>query len=86
VRYLRTAAAAQHCRDLGRPTSPHTLRKLRQKGPDDPGDQGPPWVRDPATEHCMYPVEGLDAWVHQWEKRLKATRVPKLARLCDEAV
>ena len=82
MKSLRTAAAARYATERGRPTSPHTLRRLRLRGVDDPGEPGPVWVRDPDTTHCFYTTEALDAWVARWQARLQeATPMSRPAHL-----
>jgi hypothetical protein len=79
--YLKTAAAAKHVTSLGRPVSAHTLRKLRQRGTDDPGEPGPEWVRDPLNGYCLYSTEGLTRWVDAWRSRLATTAVTRPSHL-----
>jgi hypothetical protein len=83
-KYLQTTTAAEYCTELGKPTSASFLRKLRLKGPNDPGSQGPAWVRDPSTNYVLYAAASLEAWVTEWEQQLSATRVPKRSHLDSE--
>lgn len=84
LNYLRTSAAAKYCADvLGRPMSPGTLRKFRLKGSEDPGEQGPRWVRDPQSGHCLYSVDGLVEWVRNWESELTPVRISRAIRQID---
>ena len=46
------------------------LRKLRLKGVDDPGDQGPTWARSPNGD-CVYQMAHLDKWVAAYLEALK---------------
>lgn len=55
-RALRTAAAARY---LG--ISPSLLRKFRLRGPDDPGDHGPPYIRL-SSSLIVYELVELDRW------------------------
>jgi hypothetical protein len=70
ARRLRTAEAAAYATGLGRNTSASSLRKYRLRGPDDPGEHGPPWERAPNGD-CLYGVPGLDAWVAEYLSALR---------------
>lgn len=67
---LRTSAAADFLSNNGKPTSASLLRKQRLKGPDDPGTQGPPWVRAPNGD-CLYSVDGLRAYLAKYHAQLR---------------
>jgi hypothetical protein len=77
----RTKDAAQYCTSLGRPVSPATLRKLRLKGPDDPGNRGPAFLRDPNSDHCLYSDDVLRTWVDEWTVSLTTAQIPRAAHL-----
>jgi hypothetical protein len=58
-RALRTTDAAKY---LG--VSPSLLRKFRMRGPDDPGQAGPEFIRlSPSL--IVYEITALDAWLDQ---------------------
>jgi hypothetical protein len=67
---LTTSPAAAYLRAHGKRASASLLRKLRTKGPADPGQSGPKWVRDPAG-YCLYRREDLDAYLEQWRAQLR---------------
>lgn len=69
IPYL-TSAAAKFCSENGRPTSPRTLQKYRRKAPDDPGEKGPNWFRDPVTGFAIYFEADLLAWIRERDERL----------------
>ena len=62
-RALQTVDAARY---LG--VSPSLLRKLRMRGPDDPGEPGPAYIRL-SRQLIVYELAELDAW-------LEGRRVP----------
>jgi hypothetical protein len=68
--FLLVADAAKYLTHEGRRTSPSLLRKLRLKGPEDPGPKGPPWARA-SNGYCLYPKSGLDAWVAEYKASLR---------------
>ena len=56
-RALRTVEAARY---IG--ISPSLLRKMRLRGPEDPLDSGPPYIRlSPSL--IVYDIANLDAWL-----------------------
>lgn len=56
-RALRTVDAARY---LG--VSASLLRKMRLRGPDDPSDTGPPFIKlSPSL--IVYEIAALDAWL-----------------------
>jgi hypothetical protein len=67
-RALQTGAAAKY---LG--VSASLLRKLRLRGPEDPGGVGPHFVKL-SPQLVVYRVEDLDAWLdaHDAQRRDKA--------------
>lgn len=67
-RALQTGAAAKY---LG--VSASLLRKLRLRGPEDPGGTGPHFVKL-SPQLVVYRVEDLDAWIdaHDAQRRDKA--------------
>ena len=67
-RAVRTADAAQY---LG--ISASLLRKLRLRGPDDPGEPGPSYIRL-SPQLIVYELAELDAWL---EGRRVLPRVSK---------
>jgi hypothetical protein len=81
----RTSAAARYCTLRGRPTSAATLRKLRLKGPEDPGNHGPPFLRDPDSTHCLYEGNGLNCWVDEWVASLTSVQIPRALHLARAA-
>jgi predicted DNA-binding transcriptional regulator AlpA len=62
-RALQTGAAAKY---LGVSTS--LLRKLRLRGPADPGGQGPRFIKL-SPQLVVYRVEDLDAWLDAHDTR-----------------
>ena len=56
-RALRTVDAARY---LG--ISASLLRKLRQRGPDDPGEPGPSYIRL-SRQLIIYELAELDSWL-----------------------
>ena len=67
---LSVSDASKHVTREGCRTSSSLLRKLRLKGPNDPGPKGPPWVRAP-NGYCLYPKSGLDKWVAEYKASLR---------------
>ena len=65
-----TAAAARYCSEHGRSISHRTLQKYRTKGPDDPGELGPKFFRDPVTQATVYFETDLLAWITELDARL----------------
>jgi len=62
-RALRTTEAARY---LG--LSASLLRKMRSRGPDDPLDRGPPFIKlSPSL--VVYEITGLDGWLDQHANR-----------------
>jgi hypothetical protein len=65
-RALRTTDAARY---LG--VSPSLLRKMRMRGPDDPGQPGPGFIRlSPSL--IVYEISALDAWLDGHRQRAAA--------------
>jgi hypothetical protein len=62
-RALRTVEAARY---IG--VSPSLLRKMRLRGPDDPFDQGPDYIRLSASL-IVYDIATLDAWLDGHARR-----------------
>lgn len=56
-RALRTADAARY---LG--ISPSLLRKMRMRGPEDPADPGPKFIKL-SPQLIVYDIAALDAWL-----------------------
>jgi hypothetical protein len=65
-RALPTRAAAAY---LG--VSASLLRKLRLRGPDDPGNHGPEFIRLSPTL-TVYEIAALDRWLDQHRSRAQA--------------
>ena len=62
-RTLRTTDAARY---LG--VSASLLRKMRQRGPDDPMDHGPPHIKlSPGL--VVYEIASLDGWLDRHAQR-----------------
>jgi len=70
VRALKTSAAARY---IG--LSASWLRKQRLRGPDDPRQPGPPFIRLAGT--CLYEISDLDAWLDEAKRR--STTEPRAA-------
>jgi hypothetical protein len=62
IRALKTSDAARY---LG--LSASWLRKQRARGPDDPGQPGPKFIRLEGA--CLYEVVDLDAWLEEAKRR-----------------
>jgi hypothetical protein len=81
-RKFRTGAAAKFLAEIGEKYSPRTLQGYRLKGPDDPGEPGPKWYRDPITEECFYFSDDLLAWIDERNSRLvERSHVPQRKQL-----
>jgi len=65
-RVLRTVEAADYCG-----VSASLFRKFRKKGPDDPGDHGPEFIK---VSHniVIYEIAALDAWIDSRKSRKAA--------------
>lgn len=61
VRCLNTAKAAYY---LG--ISPSLLRKYRMRGPDDPGGNGPKYIKL-SPQLVVYDIKDLDAWLDSFK-------------------
>ncbi len=68
-RGFKTSEAARY---LG--VSPSWLRKLRMRGPDDPGTLGPKWRG--RGDLIIYTREDLDAWIDSLDERPKGKSQP----------
>lgn len=64
-RALKTPRAADY---IG--VSPSLLRKMRQRGPDDPLPAGPAFIRI-GPNLCVYEIRELDRWLE--ERRAKVS-------------
>jgi len=62
-RSLQTADAARY---LG--VSPSLLRKMRMRGPEDPGGAGPKFIRL-SPQLVVYDIAELDAWIDEHASR-----------------
>lgn len=84
IRKLLTTAAARFCTVNGRPVSHRTLQKYRARAPNDPGERGPNFLRDPATGYSYYREDDLLAWCRELDARLvergAIAQSPALAR------
>ena len=69
-RRFRTKEAAAFLTALGDRISHRTLQGYRTRGPDDPGEAGPKWFRDPVTGDCVYFEEDLVTWKSARDSRL----------------
>jgi hypothetical protein len=67
---LTTREASIYCKSRGRAVSMGSLRRYRARGPDDPGEKGPDFVRD-ELGLCRYPVQALEGWIAMWRARCK---------------
>jgi hypothetical protein len=67
---LRTGAASAYLAERGIHASPSYLQKARTRGPDDPRDSGPDFLRD-EIGRCWYTVAALDRYINE---RLKARK------------
>jgi hypothetical protein len=84
-KYLTTSAAA-FCSSNGRKVSARTLQKWRLRAPNDPGERGPRYWRDPVSGYVFYLEDDLRAWIAELDKRLvERAPSPQPKQLCVAA-
>jgi len=78
TRKLTTKTAAEFCTARGRPITAKSLQNYRIKGPEDPGEHGPKFYRDPVSGWVYYDEVELAAWVDGFKERLvEGARQPR---------
>lgn len=86
IRKMLTTQAARFCGEHGRSVSPRTLQKYRTRAPEDPGEHGPNFLRDPVTGYSFYREEDLLTWCRELDARLiERAAVPQSPALARDA-